>query len=390
MCSKCETSAKQIKNVYLDYGSSAPVEGDVLAEFNRIMQHHPGNANAQHAVGADAQNILQQSKQCIGQSLCPNNADAYEIVMTSGATESNNLAIKGIYSAYRHVGKHILTTVLEHASVSTVLADLVNQGYVIELLKLDASGVIDLDALKKALRKDTVLVCVSAVDAELGIIQPMSCVSQIITEHNRSQHAQTHLHVDAAQAVGKIPVDAGIADMMSVSAHKIGGIPGSGILIKNKKIILEPQIVGGASDTCYRAGTPAVALAASTAAATMLAVSTQAAHHAYITAIKQKVMDALTQNPNIHINTPMGSIPNILNISIDGFRGHVMRDALNEQGIYVSVKSACAADNMMSRVVYALTHDKKRAMSAFRICFSHHTTSDEADYLIQTINDIIK
>ena len=358
--------------INLDHASHTPADERVLAEFLRIERQFPGNAMAAHNLGREAAAELERITLCVADIL---GAKPQNIIFTSGASEANNLAIKGITAAYRHIGRHILSTPLEHPSVSGTLAHLQIQGYEVELLKVDPSGKINLEHLKKALRKDTVLVCISAVDSELGAIQPLEEISEILQG--------THLHIDAAQAVGKIPLALENFSTMSVSAHKFYGMSGVGILIKREGVVLEPQIHGGKSATIYRSGTPALSLAGATLTALEIATAEMSARMQHVSGLNSYLRGKL---PNI--NSHEQGSPFILNVSTPGTRGTVMQQNLAEHGINVSVKSACSTDNSPSRAVLAITGNKKLAQSSWRISLSHGNTMEEMDRLLKAIGEV--
>jgi len=358
--------------INLDYASHTPVDERVLAEFCRVEQKYPGNVMAAHTMGKKAMAEMERVTSGIANML---GVKPQEIIFTSGASEANNLAIKGIAKAYEHVGKHILSTCLEHPSVSGTLSALTQQGYAIELLKILPDGTIDLAHLKAAIRRDTVLICISAVDSELGAIQPIAEIAEIL-----KAHPHCHLHIDAAQAIGKIPTITAGASSFCFSPHKFYGICGVGVLVKRESIVLEPLIHGGASTTIYRSGTPALSLAAASHAALDLAFNEMDKRLNSVRQLREYVLDTISASPLVTINSPIetGS-PYILNISVKGIKGTDFQAALDRHGICVSVKSACSTDRAPSRPVMAVSRDKKNALCSWRISLSHMTTMQEID-----------
>lgn len=395
--------------INLDYASHTPVDPRVLLAFSHTAQEFAGNVMAAHSAGRKAREEMERATAGIAGLL---DVKPEEIIFTSGASEANNLAIKGILSAYSHVGRHVLSTCLEHPSVSGTLAALDCE---IELLKILPNGTIDLAHLKNALRRDTVLVCVSVVDSELGVIQPIADIAEILAEF-----PQCHLHVDAAQAVGKIPFKLGqtqtgaIPSTISISPHKFHGICGVGILVKRQGVVLQPQIHGGTSTTIYRSGTPALSLAVSAYTALELAIAEMDERFAKVTAMRDYIISKLTGDAvigvppveglrsaydlsynscasHLHINTPLqNSSPYILNISVSGIKGTDFQAGLDSHGVCVSVKSACSTDRAPSRAVFAITRDKKRAASSWRVSFSHLTTMDEIDRFISAFTEVCR
>jgi cysteine desulfurase len=197
------------------------------------------------------------------------------------------------------------------------------------------------------------------------------------------------LHIDATQAVGKIPLDLSGFHTASFAPHKFYGLKGCGVLYKAKGVVLEPLIHGGASTTIYRSGTPDTPAAAACAKALELAVTEFDTRLQTVTALNQKLRTELARNPRIRINSPDNAVPHILNLSVRGIKGEEMRRLLNERGIAVSVKSACSVPNTPSRAVMAITHDRKNALSSWRISLSHLTTADEIARFVSILNEII-
>ena len=295
-----------------------------------------------------------------------------EIIYTSGASESNNFALKGLARLSRHVGKHIISTPLEHSSVSGTLTALQEQGYEIDLVDIKRDGTIDLDHLKELLRPDTIVVAVTMVDSELGVVQPVQEIAEILKEY-----PHCHLHVDATQAVGKIPVSFEGVDTMSLTAHKFYGLNGIGLLLKRRNLALEPLIHGGESTTIYRSGTPTVALASSLALALELAVEQLPEHAEAVQKANAFLRTELAKYPKVRINSPESAIPHILNLSVQDVKGTVFQRELNEEGVCVSVKSACSSDGLPSRAVFAVSRDRRNALSSWRVSLSHRTTEED-------------
>ncbi|MFV0352170.1 MAG: cysteine desulfurase family protein [Oscillospiraceae bacterium] len=357
--------------IYLDYAANTPTDEAVLQTFCEVNRQYFGNANSYHAAGRAAAKKMEEITQNIAALL---GVLPQEIIYTSGASESNNLAIKGAVRANRHTGKHILTTSLEHSSVSACFTALQQQGYEIEMLDLLPNGRVDLDCLEELLRPDTVLVSVCALDGELGTVQPIAKIAQMI-----KQNSSACLHTDATQAIGKIMPDFLAADCISLAPHKFYGLNGCGLLIKKEKTILEPLIHGGVSTTLYRSGTPAVALAASVEKALALALANQEKRTKQIEEMNATLRGFFEQKPYAHINSPKAAVSHVLNLSIDGVKGDDVQRVLDKHGVCVSVKSACSVQGTPSRAVYAVTGNRQRALSSFRISLGHLTTPAELE-----------
>ena len=360
--------------IYLDYSANTPVDEAVLQRFCEMERRFTGNPNSLHPAGLDARNELAHVTASIASLL---NVAETEIIYTSGASESNNTAIKGICRSSRHLGKHIISTPLEHASVSGCLTALQNQGYEIDLVRVGRNGKIDLDDLHRLLRRDTVLVTVCAVDSELGTVQPVREIVEILKDF-----PDCRLHVDATQAIGKIAFPFDGIDTASFAPHKFYGLNGSGILFKRKNLTIEPLIHGGASTTIYRSGTPTLALDAAMETALRLATENMETHNTIVKKHNETLRSALSCYPKVHINSPEDAVPHILNLSIKGIKGTTFQKALSEKGVCVSVKSACSTDGTPSRAVFAVSRDRRNALSSLRISLSHLTTSAEIKHFL--------
>lgn len=355
--------------IYLDYTANTPVDPRVLERFVQTEQAFIGNPNAGHAAGSAARAEMERVTNSIA-SLLGIGAD--ELIYTSGASESNNTAIKGLAFAGRALGRHIVSTPLEHASVSGCLTALRAQGYEIDLLDIGRNGKVDPAQLQALLRRDTVLVSVCAVDSELGAVQPIAEIAELLRGYPTCR-----LHVDATQAAGKTKLVCSGVDAMSFAPHKFYGLNGSGLLYKRRSTAMEPLIHGGASTTPYRSGTPALSLAAAAETALRLALSEQAERLAAVRAKNSALRKALAGYPRVCFNSPQDAVPHILNISVRGVRGAAFQKALDERGVCVSVKSACAADGQPSMAVLAVSGDRRNALSSWRISLSHLTTDAE-------------
>lgn len=361
--------------IYLDYSANTPADSAVLDAFYRTEQCYIGNPNSTHPSGQAARTEMVRVTQDIAALL---GVLPEEIIYTSGASESNNLALKGIVHASRHVGKHIISTALEHASVGGALSALQQQGCEVDLVDIRRDGTIDLEHLQELLRKDTVLVAVCAVDSELGTVQPIREIGAILKDYPNCR-----LHVDATQAVGKTELVLDGVDTMSIAPHKFYGLNGSGLLIKKKDLIIEPQIHGGGSTTPYRSGTPALGLAVSIGTALHLALEQQMQRSAHVRALNQLLRTELAGYPAVRINSPEAAVPHILNLSVCGVKGTVFQQELGKHGVCVSVKSACSVEGTPSKAVFAVSRDRKTALSSWRISLSHLTTMAEITEFLQ-------
>ncbi len=368
--------------IYLDYSANTPVDPAVLDVFARTENAFIGNPNSAHQAGKDAGEKLAETTDAIADLL---HILPSEIIYTSGASEANNLAIKGIARSQRNYGKHIISTVLEHPSASGPLTWLQEQGYEIELVDIGRDGKIDTAHLKELLRDDTILVAVTAVDSELGVIQPIGEISEIVKEAPNCR-----LHVDATQAIGKIPFSFEGIDTASLAAHKFYGLNGSGILYKRKNMVIEPLIHGGTGATLYRSGTPTLALAAALEEALKRSLETLPERVEKVSQLNQYLRNAFRNYPEVQINSPDDAVPHILNVSVTGVKGTRMQQILSEKGVCVSVKSACSTEGTPSKAVFAVSRDRKNALSSWRISLSHLTTEKECEEFLEIFDRCLK
>ncbi|BAL84460.1 putative cysteine desulfurase [Selenomonas ruminantium subsp. lactilytica TAM6421] len=367
--------------IYLDYAANSPADAEVLETFINTERNYTGNPNSAHPLGMQAREKLAEVTADIARTLAVFPA---EIIYTSGASEANNLAIKGIADIQQKHGKHIISTPLEHASVSGPLAWLQEQGYEVDLVDIGQDGKIKLEHLRELLREDTILAAVTAVDSELGTIQPVQEIAELI-----SHYENCRLHVDATQAMGKIPFSFAGIDTVSLSAHKFFGLNGSGLLFKRRPLELTPLIHGGAGASLYRSGTPTLGLAAALAKALGKATASLQERYAQVMKLNEELRQELGKNPAVVINSPADAVPHILNVSVQGIKGTRMQQMLAEQGVCVSVKSACSTDGQPSKAVYAVSGDRRNALSSWRISLSHLTTEEEIGAFLKILTGLV-
>lgn len=361
--------------IYLDYAANTPVDEDVLEYFCQLNRDYIANPNSSHALGRMAKEKMNEVTNQIGQLI---GVSMSQIIYTSGASEANNLAIKGIVGSYRENGKHIISTGLEHSSVAGTLTYLQKHGYEIDLLDILSDGTVDLDHLRELMRKDTVLVSIAAVDSELGVVQPIKEIRSIVSEFENC-----FFHTDATQIVGKLPFSFDYADLVTFAPHKFFGMNGCGVLIKKEHVVLEPLIHGGASTTLYRSGTPVLPMAGSIYKALEKSFHHMNEQIEYVSKLNQDLCNFFKKYPLVRINSTNRSLPHILNVSVKGVKSAEFQRRLEEQEVYVSTKSACSVPNTPSRAVYAVSKDRKNALSSWRISLSERTTLEEVEQFKQ-------
>lgn len=375
------------ENIYLDYAANTPVDKEVLEAFNNATLKYYANPNSTHFLGKNVKEKIEKTTENILRMLVENTHlnENSEIIYTSGSSESNNLAIKGIASAYKENGKHIITSFLEHSSVSSPLTFLKEQGYEIDVVNIKEDGTIDLEQLKSLIRQDTILVSLCYVDSEVGTIQPIAEIAKIIKDYPNCV-----LHVDATQAIGKINVNFKDVDLISFAPHKFYGLNGFGVLVKRKGLVLEPLINGGASTTIYRSGTPVVGQIVAFEKALELAFNNYESRKEHVKTLNLKIRDGLLKYNNVCVNTPNQENVYILNISVEGIKAIDFKNKLDEYGVCVSIKSACTVTITPSRIVLAMTHNRKRALASWRISLSHLLSEDEIDSFLRIFEKCYK
>ena len=373
--------------LYLDYAANTPVDEEVLKTFNNATLKYFANPNATHGLGVEVnEKIIKTTDEIINlfkENTCLN--DNMEIVYTSGSSESNNLAIKGVAQSYKENGKHIISTFLEHSSVSSPLSYLKEQGYEIDIVGITSDGKINLDELKRLIRNDTILVSVCYVDSEVGNVQPIQEIAEIV-----SKYPNCFLHVDATQAVGKTEVDFSGIDLISFAPHKFNGLNGFGGLLKKKDMVLEPLINGGASTTIYRSGTPVIGQICALERALELTFDNFKKRYEYVNKLNEKLRSKLLSYDNVKINTVSKNNPYILNVSVNGIKAVDFKKKLEEYGVCISIKSACTVTITPSRIVMSMTHDRKRAFASWRISLSHLVTEKDIDKFLEIFDKCYK
>ena len=356
--------------IYFDYSATTPVNELVLESFSKACRDYIGNPNSLHKLGVESKRLMDKATEQVANLL---HVSSDEVIFTSGASEANNMALIGVIEKYKDRGKHIITTKLEHSSILATVNYLKQKGYIIDYVKINSDGLVDLDDLKRLLNKDTVLVSIGQVNSEIGIVQNVNEIGKIIKEYPRCI-----FHVDGTQAVGKTNIDLENIDLFSFSAHKIYGLKGIGCLIKKKNIELEPIIHGGKSQTIYRSGTPSLALMVSMAKALKLILQDFEKNNEYVKKLNLKLKSELNDF-DVVINSNENCVNHIVNISVLGVKPETLLHALEEREIYVSTKTACSSDEGISLSVYTLTKNEDLAKSSIRISLSHLTSENDVE-----------
>ncbi|CAM3434597.1 cysteine desulfurase family protein [Marinicrinis lubricantis] len=373
--------------VYLDYAATTPPFKQVTEVVTEVMEKYFGNPSSLHRLGMEAERLLERSRE-VHAGLLQVKAD--QIVFTSGGTESNNLAVKGTAFKYQNRGKHLVTTQIEHACVYESFRQLQSFGFDVTYVKPDEQGIVHLEDIQRAVRPDTILVSVMHVNNETGAIQPIEAIGKWL----KAQH-KILFHVDAVQSVGKLPIainDWGI-DLLSMSAHKINGPRGTGILVKKSSMELEPLMSGGGQEMGFRSGTENVAAIVGMAKALRMTLDGREVHTKRMAVQRERIKNAIQQIPELILNgpeEPEHCAPHIINFSFPGMKSEVVLHALEKHGFYVSSRSACSSsDSRPSRVLEAMGLSRARAASGIRISLGANTMDEEISELIQKIEQTV-
>ncbi|GAP74482.1 MULTISPECIES: IscS subfamily cysteine desulfurase [Pseudoalteromonas] len=374
--------------IYLDYAATTPVDPRVAEEMMQCltMEGNFGNpASRSHRFGWQAEEAVDQARHDIADLI---NADAREIVFTSGATESNNLAIKGAANFYKKKGKHVITVRTEHKAVIDTCRELERQGFEVTYMDVEENGLLDLKKLEAAMRDDTILVSVMHVNNELGVIQDIATIGEMCRER------KIMFHVDAAQSAGKVKIDLQElkVDFMSFSGHKVYGPKGIGALYVRRKprARLEAQMHGGGHERGMRSGTLATHQIVGMGAAFRYAKQDFDKDHAHISALRQRLIDGIMNDMDeVYFNgAPEQSVPGITNISFNFVEGESLLMAVKD--IAVSSGSACTSASLEpSYVLRALGRNDELAHSSIRFSIGRFTTEEEIDYTVKLIKESI-
>lgn len=374
------------RRVYLDNSATTPVDPRVVEAMMPFLTESYGNASSIHYFGQEARTAVDAARQSVARLI---NARPNEVIFTSGGTESNNLAIRGLVEANEHYGRHIVTTNIEHSAVKNVCSDLEKRGFEVTYVPVDGEGIVSVDAIRSALREDTILITVMTANNEIGTLQPVAEIGSMVKEL-RDSGRKIWFHTDAVQAVGKIPVDVNElgCDLLSLSGHKVYAPKGIGALYIKRSVRLHPQNIGGHQERNRRGGTESVPLIATMGKACDLAAAemeTEAHRQKQLRDdLENRIADAV---PNIIFNGSRDlRIPNISNISLLGTEGEALLINLDMQGIAVSTGSACSSGTLEpSPVIRALDEDDNRARSALRISIGRFNTSEDIDRIAEVL-----
>jgi len=370
--------------IYLDNSATTKPDPAVLKSFQQASGRFFANPSSIHQFGGEAEKLLAKAKEQAADLL---NVRREEIVFTSGGTEGNNLAIKGIALKHQERGKHIITTDVEHSSVDEAFKGLEHLGFDVTYLPVDENGVVSVNNLKNAIKDDTILISIMHVNNELGSIQPIEEIGKIAR-----QHPKLFFHVDDVQGMGKLPLklaDSGI-DLCTISGHKIHGLKGTGILYIKKGTTLFPLFHGGNQEQGLRSGTENLAGAVSLVKAIRLINERQRKGIVHMRELQQLLREKLSEMEGVEVNTPENAAPHIMNFAVPGLKPEVIIHTLGEQDIYISTKSACSSKQSdESKILAACGHEKDRSSSALRVSLAYDTTEEEIHVFLNALSEAI-
>ena len=358
--------------VYLDYSATTKAQKEVIDKFVETENKQFANPNSMHKIGLLANDEIKKSITEICNCF---NIKENEIIFTSGASESNNTVLKGINV------NHIISTKLEHSSITTPLGYLQTKGVKVDFVKLDENGLVDLENLKELIGKEETLVSIGAVNSEMGIRQPIEEIGKLL-----KNYTNVTFHSDITQLLGKDKFSLENIDLASFSCHKIFGFKGIGGLIKKENIRIVPLIHGGKSTSVYRSGTPQTGLICSSSVAIKEAFNNIEDKINKVKELNKYLLDSIKEI--VTINSNSFCIPQILNFSLDNINSDIAQKYFSDHDIYISTKTACSSGNY-SYVINELYNDMNRAENSLRVSISYKTTKEELDEFIKVLKEFL-
>lgn len=359
--------------LYWDYAAATPPYEEVVHTMEQVMRLHYANPSSLHRAGSEAAKLITRSREVCAAAL---SVRPEEILFTSGATESNNLAIKGAALQYQTRGRHLITTEMEHPSVYESCLQLERMGWEVTILKPDSTGMIEPEKIAAAVRRDTVLVSVMHVNNEIGTVQPIKEIGHLI----KSVNPRTLFHVDGVQGYGKLAVDlkGWKVDLYSLSPHKVRGPRGAGILYIKEGVKLFPLITGGSQEEGQRAGTENIPAIVASSKAIRMSGEQREALVARLAPLRDRLLRFLRGVPEFVINSREDGAPHIVHFSYPGMKGEVFARKLEELGMVVSTRSACSSRLAEpSRVLLSMGKDVSIASGGIRISLGDSHTEED-------------
>lgn len=369
--------------VYFDSASTTRINPEVLKTYESILEKYYVNSESLYDEGTEVYRMMEKARRAIAGLLGVTSED---IIFTSGSSESNTSAMKGVCFAQPEK-KHIVTTCVEHSSILNCCAQMERLfGYEVTYLPVDSNGRVRLEDVKKAIREDTAIVSVMWANNESGAINPIEEIASYVKKHT---HA--YMHSDLTQAIGKTEINLENIDLASISAHKLEGLKGSGILVRRRHVPFEPLINGGEQEYGLRGGTansPADMVFAKTL---RLAIENGRKYHSHITDLHDELIRGLRSIEGMEINSPDDALVSTINFSYEKIPSEVMQNALNRAGFMVSARSTCASkSDDPSYVLLAMGYSERRASCCIRVSLSYYNTMEEVHAFIEALKEIVK
>ena len=367
--------------IYFDNAATTKIYDDALTSYVQVSQKFFGNPSSLHQLGVDAYQVLTKARAQVASLL---SVQPEEIFFTSGGTESNNWAIKGTALEKSVFGKHIITTKIEHPSVIQTCKQLERFGFEVTYLDVDSKGIVSVDQLKESLRKDTILVSVMAVNNEVGAVQPIAEIAEVL-----EAYPSIHFHVDAVQAVERASqlLAIGRIDLLSLSAHKFHGPRGVGIMYKKFGRKIQALLTGGGQEKGERSTTENLPGIVATTKALRMALEEESVTGE----LRSQLWKELATKPEIRIFSPEDGASHVLCFAIKGVRGEVVVHAFENHGIYISTTSACSSKKAdSSSTLYAMDVPTEWATGAVRVSFSNDNTKEEVEQFIKVLHQLMK
>ncbi|PJK17371.1 aminotransferase [Chryseomicrobium excrementi] len=371
--------------IYLDNSATTKPDSSVLDSFVKVNESLWFNPASIHALGDQTNRLLESARGQIAELL---KTQTKSVIFTSGGTEGTNFVVRQTAKARKSIGKHILISKVEHPAGIEVGKLMLDEGFEVDWLEVDSTGAIQLEDLKKKIRRTTTVVSIQHVNNEIGTIQPLQECLEIIRSNSRAI-----VHVDAVQSYGKLPVDFDSlpVDWLTLSGHKFHGIKGSGVVVCSKAIDLEALIVGGGQEFGLRSGTAPVAQAVALAKAMRLAHQDQQVTHDKLSLLQQRLLDFFSHHPLVTVLTPKNAAPHIVTVAVKGVTGEVLVNALEKHEIYVSTSSACSSKKKStSHVLEAMNVPNELIDGVIRISMGKDTTEQDITTFLKTFDLILR
>ncbi len=375
-----------MRRIYLDHSATAPVHPRVATAVTRYMLTDYGNASSVHSFGREARRALDLAREQVAELIGAE--DVREIIFTSGGTESDNLALKGVARASRRRGDHIITSAVEHHAVLHTCKALEKEGFRVTIVGVDSEGRVDPEEVREAVTDDTILISIMLANNEIGTIQPVRKIADI------ARKMDVVMHTDAVQAAGQIPVNVVDldVDLMSLSGHKMYGPKGVGVLYVRRKTRIGPTEHGGHHERNLRAGTENVAGIVGLGEACAVTLEELSHREAHLSRLRDRLIEGLLKMDGVQLNGPRRErLPNNVNVNVNGIEGEAMLLNLDAQGIAASSGSACTSGTLeASHVLMACGVEAEQAHGSLRMTLGRDNSQEDMDYVLEVLPGIVK